>query len=55
MPKCTECEHCFLNDVWGDYRCRARQITIYSMEKYADCEDFKEKKNENPSNNHDGK
>lgn len=55
MSKCTECAHCFLNEVWGDYKCNVRQTYIYSMEKHADCEDFrpKEKKNENSSNSND--
>lgn len=47
MPKCTECEHCFLNEVWGDYKCNVKQTYIYSMDKYADCEDFKEKEKKN--------
>ena len=57
MSKCINCQHCIMDDIWGECKCTARQIRIYSMEKYADCEYFKEKekekKNENSSNTHD--
>lgn len=43
MPKCNECQHCIMDDIWGECKCTARQIRIYSMEKYADCEYFKSK------------
>lgn len=43
MANCMECKHCKLDDVWGEIKCLSRQTRIYSMEKYADCEYFKEK------------
>lgn len=43
MPNCTDCAHCKLDDLWGDYKCLARCTYIYSMEKYLDCEFFKKK------------
>jgi hypothetical protein len=51
MPKCINCEHCIMDSVWGDCKCRVKQTYVYSLGKDIACEDFKdkEKKDENSS------
>lgn len=53
MSKCINCQHCIMDSVWGDCKCSVKRTYVYSLGKDIDCEDFKEKKNENSSNTHD--
>ena len=53
MAKCINCQHCIMDSVWGDCKCKVKQTYVYSLGKDVDCEDFKEKKDENQSNTHD--
>ena len=53
MAKCINCQHCIMDSVWGDCKCKVKQTYVYSLGKDIDCEDFKEKKDENQSNTHD--
>jgi len=45
--RCKECEHAIFCETFGEYKCKARNMTIYNLEAYKDCEFFKTTKTVN--------
>ena len=44
MPelKCKTCANSVFDDIWGEYKCKITQHTIYDPDKVVDCEFYKQ-------------
>ena len=45
-PKCVSCVHSIFDELWGEFKCKKREHTIYNLTSYFLCE-YYEKKDEN--------
>ena len=43
-PLCRHCEHGVFDEVFGEYKCKAREITMYDAYYRTECELYKPKK-----------
>lgn len=41
--RCPDCENAVFDDLWGEYKCKARKIRISDPNKYTNCKEFKKK------------
>ena len=44
-PKCVSCVHSIFDELWGEFKCKKREHTIYNLTSYFSCE-YYEKKDE---------
>lgn len=40
---CKNCVNAIFDETWGEYKCKAMEITIYRPENYEDCPKYKPK------------
>lgn len=43
-PLCRTCKHGVFDEVFGEYKCKAREITMYDAYYRTECELYKKKK-----------
>ena len=44
MNNCTNCEHAVFDEIWCEYKCKARCTRIYILLNSSECPEYKEKK-----------
>ena len=45
MADCKTCVNSVFDPLWGEYKCKKREIRIYKPSKQIECADYKEKVN----------
>lgn len=53
MDNCMSCAHSVFNEIWGEYRCEVKQITIYNPNEVK-CSDHKKRQEGKTSHDSSG-
>ena len=44
MDSCKNCANAIFDEVWGEYKCKVRNIRIYDVDEQITCPDHKKSK-----------
>ena len=47
MNNCTNCEHAVFDEIWCEYKCKARCTRIYILLNSSECPSFKFERRKN--------
>ena len=46
MENCKTCEHSVFDELWGEYKCKQREVRVHILLDSSECKDYKKKPKE---------